>query len=223
MIRYDYFEHIAVLVGLEERLFQVSQKIICESSKFFKAATTGPWKESSEKIVRLPEADAHIFGIYIGWLHTAILDLSKTPDDLPLPQYSEDVPDGIVGNIRTIIVDSYILGDMSQDSEFCNDVVDDFIRLTEEMNSLPDVGALAAIWTKLPQQSTMRKLLVDYFSADIKISTFLEDAHMYPTEFILEIAKAGIRDGDVGKDARKPSSRGEGFYHMPKDGSSGTS
>ena len=74
--RYAFLESITVLIGSKEVSFTVHKDVVCDQSNFFRAACNGKWKEAAEKCVRLPEADPHIFGVYVGWLYTGKLDFS---------------------------------------------------------------------------------------------------------------------------------------------------
>lgn len=199
-------------------MFRVPKNIVCAESDFFKAACTGKWREASEKLVRLPEADPHIFGVYVGWLYTGRLDLSECVNDNPLPKYKEAMPNDDFAKATLRIVDSYVLGDMLRDSRFANALVDEFARLVEGSNLLPShENIISAIWLKLPQGSTIGRLLVDYFAVDYDPDLFADDIDRYPADMIKEIAKAGVRDSRTPWKERLPENRGKCFYHEHND------
>jgi hypothetical protein len=59
---------IRVLVGAEEsgmKEFTVHEDLICPRSQFFRKAMSGPWKESEERKVDLPEDEPGVFALYL--------------------------------------------------------------------------------------------------------------------------------------------------------------
>lgn len=197
----------------------VYKKIICTNSDLFKTACSGQWKEASERLVRLPEADSHIFGVYLGWLYTGNLDFSATEEQKPIPAYESGVSGPEFRKATKQIMDTYVLGDMLQDAQFCNTLVDEFMQLMEGTELVPSPAETESFWSKLPQQSTMCKLLVDYIAAEIDFETFLSYVNTYPAELVKEVAKVGVRDRDMLITERAPARRGKCFYHEHKEGS----
>jgi hypothetical protein len=66
---------ITVRVGGLSRFatFHVPEKAIRASSQFVDAAMKGPWKESEERLISLPDHNDKAFGIYLQWLLTGKL------------------------------------------------------------------------------------------------------------------------------------------------------
>ena len=77
------------------------------------------------------------------------------------------------------------------------------------------------MWLYVPQRSTIARLLVDYYAADHDEELFISEAHLYTSSFILEIAKAGVRDRLMKVDERLPKNRGKCFYDDHKDDENG--
>ena len=75
----DYLTHYRYLmsppslvkleVGVEKVIYYANENELCKLS-FFRAALQGGFKESSEKIIRLPEDDPDAVAILIGYLYT---------------------------------------------------------------------------------------------------------------------------------------------------------
>lgn len=173
--RFDYFETITVLVGLEDTKFTVPKGIVGDESQFSQLACTGKWKEAAEQIVRLPEANSHSFGVFVGWLHTSVLEFSVTAEDDPLPKYDRDVSAECYDLVTEAIVDCFILGDMLQCQRCCNALVDELIRLIEGCGWLPGMDLHKEVLVKLLHSSTMRKLMADYIAFDLQPQEFLEN------------------------------------------------
>lgn len=57
------FDDLVVLVGKDEKRFVLHQKIATRTSGFFRVICNGKWKESEERLFRLPEIDKDIFAI----------------------------------------------------------------------------------------------------------------------------------------------------------------
>jgi len=62
-------EVVSVLVGKERKEFIVHKKLICQASKFFNDAFTGPFKEGQENKMDMPEDDPEVFSCFIDWLY----------------------------------------------------------------------------------------------------------------------------------------------------------
>ncbi|KAF2869128.1 hypothetical protein BDV95DRAFT_112896 [Massariosphaeria phaeospora] len=62
---------ITVIVGEDanEQKFAVHKDLICSRSEFFRTCMNGKWKESEDKIVKLPEEDPKVFERYLQSLY----------------------------------------------------------------------------------------------------------------------------------------------------------
>lgn len=216
-LRFDYRQDIVVLVGKDETRFVVHQNLICERSDFFRAACEGDWRESSEKVVRLPEADIEPFSIYVAWLYTSNVDASSELLINQGPKYVTALDNTDRELILERLTDAYLLGDMLQDVKFRNALVDEVMALVEALKWLPDVEALEDTWDRLPHGSTMAKLWVDYVASDCKEETFEQNSLRYPASFVREIAIICIREQKMKLSGRKPYNRARCYYHEHKE------
>jgi len=100
---------IAVRVGEEPNHtdFTVHEKLICESSEFFKATLGRDWRESKERLVKLPSFEAKEFQIYVQWLYTGRLHVSA-----PGSGSTKSSAD------KSNITNGYTLGDFLQDTDY---------------------------------------------------------------------------------------------------------
>ena len=120
--------------------------------------------------------------------------------------------------LSTRLIHSYALGDMLQDESFCNAIVDDMINLTESTHYFLCSRQVQEMWVKVPHSSTLVRLWVDYFATDCNLEYFNEHGPGLPHEFLLEIAKAGLRESISSADNKRPAVRGKCYYHKHEDG-----
>lgn len=187
MHRFDYFEVVTILVGPGEHEYVAPKAILCNESEFFRGAFNGEWTEAAQKTVRLQDFDSHTFGVFIGWLHTGVLDFSESAADLSNPEFDESLSYEAYANLCECIADAFAMGDMLQSQRFCNDLVDELVRLIEGAKDLPEVPLLTGMLSMVPQHSTMRKLLVDYIAFDLKDEIFAEEVSVNLKQIAIQL------------------------------------
>lgn len=99
---------INVVVGNSKEDFRVHEAMIRSSSPFFEKALAGPWKEASQRLVKLPEDEPQTFALYINWLYSG-----------KIPAHSQ-APEIDYHNL----INAYILAERLLDTEFHNAVTD---------------------------------------------------------------------------------------------------
>lgn len=173
--RYDYFDIVTVLVGPEETKFILPETIVCRESKFFQCACNGEWKEAAEKTVKLPEVQPHSFGVFFGWLNTEELDFSKSAHEDAPSKYDQSMSHEAFNTIVDRIVESFIIGDMLQSPRFCNTLVDELRRLVDGTALVPARPERhPSLFNELLQNSTIRRLVVDYTAFYLREEEFLK-------------------------------------------------
>ena len=107
---------ISIVVGSveSEATFIVHERLICETSEFVKRAMGGEWKESRQRLIRLPDQSPRVFHIYVQWLYLHVL---PTRDD---SEHSYGEYDQLAR--------AYILGDILLDTSFRDAVIDAMAR-----------------------------------------------------------------------------------------------
>ncbi|GME65788.1 Btb poz domain containing protein [Neofusicoccum parvum] len=150
-------EALTVLVGEDKKAFFVHRKLICEFSSFFRAACNGPWKESEEGIVTLPEDGPEEFGIYLKWLYTnELIDKNaSTENDAHGNPYQ-------IGRPNTL-ARAYVIGDKIQDILFKNAAIGALIQQISTTKSYP-TGLAQYVYENTPEKSPLRRLLVDFYA-----------------------------------------------------------
>ena len=67
-----------VLVGSEEKLFQVHEDVLRSNSEFFAAALKKEWTEGQTRVVKLPEESEHHFCRYVQYLYSGTIACQGT-------------------------------------------------------------------------------------------------------------------------------------------------
>ena len=111
----DQFDNIVtVLVGEERKRFIPHHDAVCARSKFLKAACSKQWRESRERVVRLPEVGALTFKAYSSWVYSGELPKTTCTD-------SSSHSDQLAEKVR--LVELHLLGDSLDDIELRNETV----------------------------------------------------------------------------------------------------
>lgn len=64
---------VQILVGPDEKRFDVHKELLCSVSDFFSAALNGGFKEAATGVVKLPEQDTETFQYFVHWLYSGKL------------------------------------------------------------------------------------------------------------------------------------------------------
>lgn len=146
----DWTRTITIRVGPgasgteETRDFVVHEHILRAHSSLFEAALGRDWKESNERLIKLPAAIPHAFDIYVHWVYLHQLELT--------------VENGVTG-IEDLI-DAYVLGDVLQDGDFRDRVIDGI--MTRQRGKVDDIRA----WVKHVYENTKEKDPLRTFAID---------------------------------------------------------
>jgi hypothetical protein len=151
---------ITVRVGREPSHtdFTVHEDPIRASSLFFQAAFLRPWRESQERIVRLPECDATAFQIYTHWLYSGLLCA---------------IPSGASSSTgaSSSLVRGYLLGDYLLDTNYKDIIMDGLVEWNKDAGVAQRLTFLNSwiniVDDKTRQDSPLRKLLVDITVWDV--------------------------------------------------------
>ncbi|OQE22667.1 hypothetical protein PENFLA_c012G04784 [Penicillium flavigenum] len=144
---------VTITVGATKSPFHIHKSLICTSSLFFQKAMSGPWKESKEQTLELPEDNPQAFALYSHWLY-----FGKFPVIDEGNNHSKEYYD---------LVNAYVLGGKLLDVKFQNSAIDAIV----EKSSAPDphdgkryypFGALIShAYNSTTESATIRKLFVD--------------------------------------------------------------
>lgn len=146
---------ITVKVGeADQDVFMLPEDCLRASSEFIDAAMRGPWKESQERMVSLPDFDRKTFAVYLQWLLTGVVHSRQRNDD-PLSALLQEL---------VKLPELFNLGHYLLDTDFRDALNDSLIQCVSELqrNSVvfpPSYGS--KFYQNVPDGSPTRKLITD--------------------------------------------------------------
>jgi hypothetical protein len=172
---------IAVRVGPEPHHadFTIHEDLVRKSSLFFQAALSHEWRESQERIVKLPACHIAAFKLYTQWLYTGRLYALPAGPNASLQESSN-------------LVRGFFIGDYVQDVNFQDSIIDALIEWNRKTGVTQREGILNA-WVRTVLQKTSRfgplhKLLVDVTVWDASHTWWVSEAANFPIEFVQDVA-----------------------------------
>ena len=156
---------IQVNEGESARDFAVYEKLIRDASPFVDNALKGPWRESAERIVCLPEFTGTIFDIYHRWLLTRRLYSKTKPTELtPLTGGFAPEANDLIHEILTLRNLSH-LGHYLVDTDFTDAVNDAIVQCCVDFKSINwefpfYYGSI--FYSSIPEGSPTRLLMADF-------------------------------------------------------------
>lgn len=193
------------MVGPERKPFTVHELIICASSPLFKSAMSGPWKESKEHVVNLPEDDPNIFALYSHWLYYA-----KIP--VRIEGATEAKPGQRLNEEYRELIRAYILGDKLLDIKFQNSVIDAIVETSSTIHPqdgrayYPNIPEINIAYENTTESSKIRSLLVDMWVSKAVVNWF--ESPNLPKEFLISVIKGFIKNDP----ARMSSPKASKYY-----------
>ena len=138
---------ITIVVGSAEPIkFRVHENLIRGRAPFFEKALSRDWKESEEKIVKLPLQEPKTFELYKNWLYSFRI-------------YSQtDIAEYL------LLVNAYIMGDMLQDPDFKDAIIDAIVDKAAPVSIYP-LALTKNVYENTLPASPLRRLFVDFHVA----------------------------------------------------------
>jgi hypothetical protein len=148
------------------------ESIIRAKSPFFEAALCKKWKEAEERVVRIPEQYLEGFDIYMRWVYSgkviiSELDISKEGN---ADEYVRE------STLASHLSRAYVLGDVLQDMDFKDAVVDGLLEMSVSMEWVPFEEA-KYLYENTPKDSLMRRMLSDYMVAVNMCEAICKEPH----------------------------------------------
>jgi hypothetical protein len=151
---------VIVRVGQDgsHRDFAVYEKVIRRSSAFMNNALKEPWKESNNRIVRLPDFNAGTFDIYHFWLLSDRLHCRNKTGGAAKTKYMD-----LFDELHTLQRLSH-LGHYLVDVSFTDTVSDAILQCSKDLR-LIEIGIPKScgseIYRNIPEGAPVRSLIVD--------------------------------------------------------------
>lgn len=197
----------------------VHEGIITNHSKFFEATCGRPWKEATERIIRLPEEEPSNFETYMHWVYAGIVrPIAQEAFESALADDNNDcIPQcwlTLVGELAEL----YTIADRLDDRGLRNAIIDSILNDSDRSQLGPTVSAIQIAYSATAAGSMLRKLMVDYLlrSPDEHRKSWLEATReSLPDDFIFDIALS------AGAEPESPSLGSRCEYHEHEEGTPG--
>jgi hypothetical protein len=143
--------------------------VVCSTSKFFKAACSASWKEGQEGIVRLPTTKPSVFEMYVDWI------------------YFSEIASKVTGTLTGPLFDLFLLGDMVDDRDVRNKVMDALQANNRKTLTSPSPSDIRYVWENTSEGSMLRKWVLDLYVLRSK-PYFANHVAQLPSELVMQIA-----------------------------------
>ncbi|KAK4609145.1 hypothetical protein CLAFUW4_14536 [Fulvia fulva] len=188
-LKSNYFSDniTTILVREEETSFTAHKNTLCK-----------------EGVVRLPEAQAETFAVYLHYAYTGHFDWSL------IRTHRTGYKDSIPRNFHLWLLANYL-----QNSEVCNAIVDHILRFSERdsgrdtINNGWTADNLQSAWTLVPEGSNLRRLIIDLVIAHATPISFGKGCNKWPQDLLLAAAKKHF-EGKAEKTVKPAGSRRTG-------------
>lgn len=182
---------LKVVVGEEplQKTFLVHEAIICERSEFFRRAMNGNWVESSERMVKLPEDSAEIFGTYINMVYTGMV--ATQLDDIT----DEKLKRTNLSVECNYLCRLYVLAEKLQDALAKDSVREALRRLDLEKSgglyTLPPLEAINLLYEGTCEGDPVRSIFINrcLTASPEQVKNFVSKT---PQEFVAELTVAAF-------------------------------
>ena len=159
------------------------------------------------------------FSVYLQWLYTGTIVISD--------EHLDDMNTGkdLSNKDRTQLAADYfgalfqlvILADRLGDLALSNATLDAILRTNQQLGYGPTVDNVRLAYEALPESSSLRRLVVDYYSYIVDPSFMTQNGKEFPGEFIFDVMLRLKKDAATGKRlaSKYPGTRCR--YHQHND------
>ncbi|KAF2803317.1 uncharacterized protein BDZ99DRAFT_576220 [Mytilinidion resinicola] len=172
---------VQVCVGQDDRkeVFSVHDTPLRSHSKFFANALKGPWKESKERLVKLPEDDPELFSIYMHYIYCGTLAILAENMEADIKEFC---------NQFATLAHLYVFAEKIQDTACKNNVIDAMLASVRVKNKLPPTRIVCIIYSGTAGPCSARKLLVDLCARWAKESYYKNPRQdKLPADFLVDV------------------------------------
>lgn len=145
---------VTVLVGETRKVFTLHPSALASGSKFFRSAFSGPWKESSNKSITLPETQPEVFQRYAAYVYTGEIDLRA--------EQLDEANDPESRHLFHQLAELYALADVTLDDKALrNTVIDAILDLEGRTGYQPAFSTIQHAYDNSPGTTSLCRLLLD--------------------------------------------------------------
>ncbi|KAM0717913.1 hypothetical protein Q7P37_006245 [Cladosporium fusiforme] len=173
----DYSSTVKILVGEKEKPFVAHRDIICDKSKFFRAACSKNWRESQERVVRLPEVDEETFHSYLDWIYRNKIVYMGSEREPATKDFH--------------YIRLYLLGEYLLDVNLRNEIMSSLSRGVSRSMTKPNVEVVEYIWERTAPSSLLRTWMADLTAYNTtSMKSFEASIGEYPEAYVHAVAIA---------------------------------
>ncbi|KAL8780703.1 MAG: hypothetical protein Q9213_006349 [Squamulea squamosa] len=169
-------ELVTIKLESSNRTFYIHKGLLCHHSAVFKAMLERDWKEKQEGLVILKDEDPELFRRFMLWLYWGkIIDDDESISTITFKK----------------LIDCYLLADKRDVPPMQNHVIDTIIQKSIAENII-FVSLQRYIWENTPEQSLLRKLLVEMMVLRGNNDLMLKDENIknhYDKSFIVDLLR----------------------------------
>jgi len=158
------------------------EDLVASHFPFFKTATSRRWRKSSDRVIRMPEDEPHVFEVYLKWLYSGLI-FSKSDEG---ETQNHPITDEYI-----LLYKCYILGEKLQDVGFKDTIMDSINELTWAKKGII-TSTIRFVYDNTPASSPVRRFLVDVFtySGEMVWIGKGKDSH---EEFLFDVSASLLR------------------------------
>lgn len=202
--RFDDLIHVEVGTGENSKTYTIYSNALTTRSLFFRKALSGPWKESEERLVHLPEDDFRTFELYLHYIYNnEFACISNSPDN----RY---------GKIeRCALARLYVMCEKLQETRAKNSIVKAlsasiYTVRYENRCVMPEFEVVDILYRGTIKGSPVRRMLVDIFAGGVSSKCMSTNGvDKYPGEFLQELAVCLMTTFDLDVRRTAPPPRGD--------------
>ena len=134
--------------------FAVHENLLRKSSHFFEKALGGPWRESQQKMINLPDISISAMKTYVQWLYSGRLHITKD-DAGELIQHASK---------WERLVEGYLFGNYIQDTDYKDSMVDAMVEQIgskESEKNTPAMEYVSIVFDASAPSSPIRDFFTD--------------------------------------------------------------
>jgi hypothetical protein len=211
--RFDNPIHIEVGTITDSKSYMIHGAFLTSRSLFFKKALSDDWKETPERIVKLPEDETDTFELYLHCVYN---------QEINLDPYSL-LKDYVGHEARLELAKLYVFAERIQDIRAKNTAIKAFLKSVWGRGSSwyhPAVASVQVIYDGTAEGSPMHRLLVDIYAHAIRTPAKFDIN--YPREFFVELVdeltkarldntgkRRGLECGDPADDYLEPETEAD--------------
>ena len=165
---------VQVIVGQENKLFNVHKGVLCGVAPFFRAAFDGQFVEGTEQVLRLPEDDPTLFRHFQLWMYTKqILDDVEALDRVTYK----------------LLIDLHIFGDKYGIPDLQDAAIDVLIDKAIATKVYP-TSLFDHVYQNTASDSPLRGLCIDWTLRRLDLAVIFAGSRRdrFPKDFLVDLA-----------------------------------